>query len=251
MNTTKYFVTDQNSCCIFKVCDTYELAKKYVDELDGDYLIEPVLLKYFGKVILISIRPEWVYKILKGEKTLEIRKLFPKDYVGWVFIYCTKGKTELYYTDKGYVLTDLGIGSYYKNTKLLNGLVVAKFWCDKVEEIKIDKGVMWRFGGHMYITDSVYDATKLLRYSCLEQYQLENYLQGKTGYAIHISKLEVFDRPRELCEFHTNIKKEPPEELLCPECGKPMEYYEYKYLTKAPQSWQFIEDERVEHYEGL
>lgn len=30
-----------------------------------------------GKAVLISIRPEWVEKILPGEKTLEIRKNRP------------------------------------------------------------------------------------------------------------------------------------------------------------------------------
>ena len=46
------------------------------------------------KAILISIKPYWVAKILNGEKTIEIRKRFPKDYVGWVYIYCTKGKQK-------------------------------------------------------------------------------------------------------------------------------------------------------------
>lgn len=30
---------------------------------------------------MISIKPQWVAKILNGEKTIEIRKKFPKDYV--------------------------------------------------------------------------------------------------------------------------------------------------------------------------
>ena len=47
------------------------------------------------KSILMSIKPQYVAKILNGEKTIEIRKRFPKDYVGWVYIYCTKGKEKL------------------------------------------------------------------------------------------------------------------------------------------------------------
>ena len=47
------------------------------------------------KAILMSIRPQWVAKILNKEKTLEIRKHFPKDYVGWVYVYCTKGKPNI------------------------------------------------------------------------------------------------------------------------------------------------------------
>ena len=42
------------------------------------------------KSILLSIKPEWLCKILNGEKTIEVRKKFPKDYVGWVYLYCSK-----------------------------------------------------------------------------------------------------------------------------------------------------------------
>ena len=38
----------------------------------------------------MSINPYWVAKILNGEKTVEVRRKFPKDYRGWVYIYCTK-----------------------------------------------------------------------------------------------------------------------------------------------------------------
>ena len=45
------------------------------------------------KSILISIRPEWVAKILNGEKTIEIRKTAPKcDLPIDVYIYCTNGR---------------------------------------------------------------------------------------------------------------------------------------------------------------
>lgn len=55
--------------------------------------------------ILISIRPEWVEKILNGEKTIEIRKSCPKEWKDYsngktkikpepekCYIYCTKPK---------------------------------------------------------------------------------------------------------------------------------------------------------------
>ena len=42
------------------------------------------------KSILLSIKPKYVAEILNGEKTIEVRKRFPKDYKGWVYIYCTK-----------------------------------------------------------------------------------------------------------------------------------------------------------------
>ena len=45
-----------------------------------------------GKAVLISIRPEWVKKILAGEKTLEVRKTRPNMETPFkVYIYCTAG----------------------------------------------------------------------------------------------------------------------------------------------------------------
>lgn len=44
------------------------------------------------KAVLISIRPEWVEKIARGEKTLELRKTEPKLETPFkVYIYCTAG----------------------------------------------------------------------------------------------------------------------------------------------------------------
>ena len=159
-----------------------------------------------SKQILLSIRPEWVAKILNGEKTIEVRKRFPKDYVGWVYIYCTKDKKYANLINRGGFLT---------------GMVVARFYCDKVEEITTEK---W----------SPSKEQDLLKVSCLTENQLFDYCNlesGKPFYAIHISKLEIFDEPRELSEFKFWKDKS---EYGC--------WYENK-LTKAPQNYCYIEGE--------
>ena len=159
-----------------------------------------------SKSILLSIRPEWVAKILNGEKTIEVRKRFPKDYVGWVYIYCTKDKKYANLINRGGFLT---------------GMVVARFWCDNVEEITTEK---W----------SPSKEQDLLKVSCLTENQLFDYCNlesGKPFYAIHISKLEIFDKPRELSEFKFWKDKS---EYGC--------WYENK-LTKAPQNYLYIEGE--------
>ena len=188
------------------------------------------------KAIMISIKPKWVAKILNGEKTIEIRKTMPKcDLPIDVYIYCTKNsKQELCYvpaTETFYCYPKDNIVAKQCDRMGLsfNGKVVAKFTLNYVGRLKV-------------IHDDIYD-NMVIPNACITHKELEDYLKDNVGYAWHISNLEIFDRPRELCEFHTNIKKEPPEELLCPECGKPMEYYEYKYLTKAPQSWCYVEVE--------
>ena len=92
------------------------------------------------KAIIMSINPKWVTKILNGEKTIEIRKKFPKNYVGWVYIYVTEDSR------KGWCMVGInGNETYYQkydknavystaHNYIGNGKVVARFWCDKVEE---------------------------------------------------------------------------------------------------------------------
>ena len=91
------------------------------------------------KSILISVRPEWVEKILNGDKTIEIRKSAPKcDLPVEVYIYCTKGGDILYATN--------GYNEHYWTQKHgplkwdLRGKVVAKFFLRKIEEIKYHFG---------------------------------------------------------------------------------------------------------------
>ena len=161
------------------------------------------------KAILMSIRPEWVAKILNGEKTIEIRKKFPKDYVGWVYIYCTKNRRYANIINRGGFLT---------------GMVVARFWCNKVKE-------------HKDFDMFPYRALRFNKATCLSEEDLEDYgfVEGKGYvplYAIHITKLEIFDKPKELKEFS---KKEFDSFIT----GQ-IEHYKCP-LNRAPQSWQFIE----------
>ena len=173
------------------------------------------------KSILLSIRPEWVEKILNGEKTIEVRKQFPKDYVGWVYIYCTKDYKKILFENGGY---GWRLNTWNKNKNVIttnNGKVVARFWCDKVEEITTEK---W----------SPSKEQDLLKASCLTENQLFDYCNlesGKPFYAIHISGREIFDEPIELNELkHWKDKSE----YGC--------WYENK-LTKAPQNYCYIEGE--------
>ena len=169
-----------------------------------------------SKAILISIKPKWVAKILNGKKTFEIRKRFPKDYVGWVYIYCTKDKKYANLINRGGFLT---------------GMVVARFWCDKVENIQC----IWSYAaGNCYEPETFYEHD-LLEKSCLTYSELNEYLNGKNGYAIHITKLEIFDKPKEIGEFNT--KHYPQFAGLV----KNTIHYELQPLTKAPQSWCYIE----------
>ena len=195
-----------------------------------------------SKAIMISIKPKWCAEIMNGNKTIEVRKnkvlataiqkLIDEYGYADIYVYCSK--------DKAY--SKLCKYPCDNNTKaFLNlGKVLFKFRCYKIDEYVNGRKWSWKSGSTMWGACNDYEY--ILKDTCLTDDELRNYADDLSFIAIHISDLEIFDYPKELCEFHTNVKKEPPEELLCPECGKPMEYYEYKYLTKAPQNFCYVEE---------
>jgi len=179
------------------------------------------------KSLILSVKPRHCANILNGLKTKEIRKRFPKDYRGWIYIYCTKCK-------KGSLCMENGLLGYR-----LDGYVVARFYCDDVEEIaceQLDNGVG---KDTFFYTENIDDIRKD---SCLDTQDLINYLGAKpngeiVGKAIYISKLEIFDTPKELSEFKHTTKE------------RIFNGFRYdivnvvKHIEKAPQSWVYIETE--------
>lgn len=144
------------------------------------------------KSILISIRPEWVAKILNGEKTIEIRKSAPKCNLPIdVYIYCTKTIKPL---------SDYDWGDFTFDDLPKLGKVVGKFRLKKVD--KFDMGANQ---SKNYQTFD--DYKEILKGACLSKRELEDYLGCRMldmachFYAWHISDLEIFDKPRELDEF--------------------------------------------------
>jgi len=179
------------------------------------------------KALLISIKPKYVALEINGLKKIEVRNTAPKDWKDYlngktkempkpidVYIYCTKGKEESFIYP-GMLISP----SHYK----ANGKVVAKFTLNKVEMITYDS------------TYKLFKLNDVLQNSCLEEKELFDYLKGKVGYAWHISDLKILDIPREISEF----------------CGTKQYFIgcesgtdktpRYAQLTKAPQSWCYVE----------
>ena len=188
------------------------------------------------KAILISVQPQWVAKILNGEKTLEIRKSMPKcDLPIDVYIYVTKGdkKSCLEYADNPDKSKD-GKWCITSGYPYANGKVVAKFTLNKVEEIECitrDNG----FAIERYITKEL-SVVDIMEKSCLYFEDLKDYLYYSNGYAIHITKLEIFDKPKELREFRKHLSTGNCWNCKifgngCITCA----------ITKAPQSWCYVE----------
>lgn len=155
------------------------------------------------KALMVPIRPEHAVNILNGKKTLDLRTWIPKGYVGWVYVYVTKGKP--YLTE---VCADEYWNTIYQTFNIphfgdidLNGKVVARFWFDEYYTYH-----HYNHGVGLYNDDAEYnvmydDLDKL----CLEYREIENYGKGKTLYAWHIKKLEIFDEPKQLSDFYKRI----------------------------------------------
>lgn len=206
------------------------------------------------KAIMISDHAKWCALMMNGKKKVEVRKgttlykaiqkLINEYGFADIYVYCTKEKPMGKFGDGLY--HEITKGSHWSNgcswnmPKIyLEGKVVFKFRCYKVEEIKTCER----------------HSAELLDQSCLNANEFYDYLtKGKNflgqvlGCAIHISDLEIFDKPKELSEFkiksfeRIKVMGSPYGDLL----GSVAYHYEkkpiLKSLTKAPQSWCYVEE---------
>ena len=176
-----------------------------------------------AKAVLLSIRPEWVEKIIDGRKTVEIRKSHPKIATPFkCYIYCTMPKYE--YED--YILTD-----WPKPQNFCGGKVVGEFVCDKI--YKVIKS------GSSYIVDGA-DRGKTNEVA-MESYlgfdEMRAYLGTHTGYAWHISKLQIYDTPRKLEAFERPYDCNNSDAKWATECN---ECHVENKVKRPPQSWCYV-----------
>jgi len=145
-----------------------------------------------------------------------------------LLLYCVKAKPYIMkYKDGKYK----EIANFYNKQDLatydlLNGKIVGE--CDfEVEEI------INYHNSVTYYTQSL-NQQELLNKSCLGICELDNYLKGKNGYAIHIKNLHIFDEPKELyeCLIHPKIESK---------------YYGCEHLSKAPQNMMYVELDDIRH----
>ena len=186
------------------------------------------------KAIMLSIQPQWVEKILNGEKTIEIRKTMPKCKLPVkVYIYETAKKVLVgQHFERSKALSNFYAGNkaeyvirndYYYG----KGKVVAEFTLKEV----------YKYGCGL-------NPTNVLESACLTFQDLEKYLNFKSRRepydypdfcTWHISDLKIYDKPKELGEFKIGKKR-------AMDCG----YGDYniyeEILTRPPQSWCYVEE---------
>lgn len=161
-----------------------------------------------SKAVLISIRPDWVEKILSGEKTLEVRKNRSNMEPPFkCYIYCTN--------------SGVATGMWGKH-----GKVVGEFTCNKVT--------------HLFSNSRFWLNEDDVLQTCLSAAEIRKYANGATGlYGWHISDLVGYDKPKELSEF-----PRPFENCI----GKVCDEYGCAYcengghIKRPPQSWCYVEE---------
>lgn len=153
-----------------------------------------------GRAVLISIKEDWVNRILNGSKTVEIRKTRPK------------------------LRTPFKCFIYRSGRKHQRG-VVAEFTCDSITRLAhvgsagqtpriVEEGEDGLF--HKF---DPWDSVMTME-------QIERYLDGRDGYAWNISDLVRFKEPKNLEEFEGARKT----------CFGFRPYA----LNKAPMGWCYV-----------
>ena len=166
------------------------------------------------------------------EKTIEVRKDFPKD-IEWnkvVHIYCSKDKKSF----------NLIPAQYQPVMKTFLGRVIGEFVCDKIEEF------------HEYElspSKKFYEFEKarldlFLKESCLSYNEVCDYRKNlpyyKPIYGWHISDLKIYDKPKPLTSFYKTCRIEWKN---CPCC----EFYStytgccMNCVKRPPESWFYVE----------
>lgn len=172
------------------------------------------------KAIMLSVQPEWVEKILNGEKTIEIRKTKPSCGLPVkVYIYCTKNKPLYKTSESNEYLEYYSLEHWHKDDVNVNGKVVAEFTLKEVEEIKANE---------------IFNADVMEKEACLTVIDVLCYTQGKDFYGWHISDLKIYDKPKELSEFMHRV----------PDYSNGVVCYSLKQepLKRPPQSWCYVEE---------
>lgn len=171
-----------------------------------------------NKAVLISIQPKWCELIVRGEKTIETRKTKPKlDVPFKVYIYETKGKTEIpsFIDEDGHEI--------YQG----RGQVIGEFMCFHIGKMS------WLTNPSRLDWIDSYDAD-----TCLTNREIYEYSKGDKFYEWYITKLKVYDKPKELGEF---IKPcDTP--FQCDKCKELVEHFGCgRTMTRPPQSWCYVE----------
>lgn len=209
--------------------------------------------------VLLSIDSYYCHKILIRKKLIELRKSKPNLKLPFkCYIYCTKGNLALFRDDKDererYKFEHWPRADFHEKCgkTLLNGKVIAEFICDYITTYPYEQ---MNDGEHFMPFGD-------LEKTCLDGFEIYNYLGNKDGYGWHISHLVIYDKPKELSDFiknHCSYFNPKTFDCTCHDACS----YQYQYMDpsapdqvavscadpemcitrviRPPQSWCYVE----------
>lgn len=174
------------------------------------------------KAVLASLKPYFYYLVGEGIKTNEVRKTFPKarDWNKDTYFYMSRDEKSFAKIPK----------EFQEKYRKHFGKVGLRFVCDSIETIYYQPSYYFmRFG------------------SCLSNSEMWEYGRGKPLYGWHITDLVIYEKPRELWQFHRPCDHEGD----CYTC-KHWDYFldnsdghclrTEMDITRPPQSWCYVEE---------
>lgn len=208
-----------------------------------------------NKSVMISIRPQWIVKIARGEKTIEVRKSRPKLNPPFkCYIYCTHSTDH----PSGYIgcydhdwhtfglISPLNIeaGKHF-NIEVVSGKVVGEFTCDSIETHDLPYPAYQREV-----------SAALLANACLSYTDLHRYVgSGGRFFGWHIADLKIYDEPKKLDSFihpSTGCCNEGKCDgckylergygYLEDDCSADFDTDSFSPLRRPPQSWCYVEE---------
>ena len=181
------------------------------------------------KAVLISIQPHWVEKIAARWKTMELRKSKPNVPLPFkCYIYQTRHKWFFK------ILRAVKLDTFADTLESGFGKVVGEFVCD-----------------HILGNCQMANADLAEKQSCVRRDKIFDYSGGKQVFGWHISDLKIYDKPKNLGEFHFPPERYCEKELCggCPFDESPDVNGEYMYgcdwerpIQTPPQSWCYVEE---------
>lgn len=198
-----------------------------------------------NKSIMLSIHPNWCERIIRGYKTIEVRKTKPKLETPFkCYIYCTKNRLALLRDDEDkeeqYKFDVWKHAGFHESfgRKVLNGKVIGEFVCDYIIPISTT-----------YSDPESRLAQKEFPYTCLTDKDIINYLgNGKQGYGWHIYSIKIYNTPKELSEFYQLCRIYDSPNEACGDCAylyKDERVFKCKCdgekpMERPPQSWCYV-----------
>ena len=215
------------------------------------------------RAVMKSVSPRICEKVASGDCTILVSKTAPKCEAPFKgYIYCTKstrahmfhlyinggigrqkfGITGHWRSGKKVVEVNPHLPAYRYNSYLAEGKVIGEFVCDKVDKIMTLQHTYYNFLGSPIATIIEYGIwNDDLSQMCLTKKEIDNYGKGKTLYGLHISDLKIYDKPKELSEFR-GLCKVKTDCHNCPHYNYSKMGCDSRVITRAPQSWQYVEE---------